>query len=82
MAYKNFKNFLNGCAGKTKHKTYLSAEYFLDNRHTSTGAVIYKCGQCHNYHIGGGEEINNVAKRHLASEKENEHKNKHRKFKY
>lgn len=82
MAYKNFDKFLNGCAGKTKHKTYLSAEYFLDNRHTATGAKIYKCKQCGHFHIGGGEEISNITKKHIALLKESEHKNKHKKFKY
>jgi uncharacterized Zn finger protein len=85
MAYKNFKSFLHGCAGKTRHKSYLAAEYFLDNIHTDTGSEIYKCKNCNTFHIGTKPKFKNKTKTNISRKEKDEHqqhKLKHKKFKY
>lgn len=85
MAYKNFNSFLHGCAGKTKHKSYIAAKYFLDNVHTDTGSEIYKCKNCKQFHIGTIPKVKNKAKTNSTKKNKGEHqqhKKKHKKFKY
>jgi|GEM_PF-3124243 len=85
MAYKNFKSFLHGCAGKTKHKSYLAAKYFLDNIHTDTGSEVYKCKNCGSFHIGTIRKFKNKTKTNSSRKEKDEHKQhkqKHKKFKY
>lgn len=77
------KEFLNGCAGKLKHKTWFAADYFLKNEHIDPLAQIYKC-RCGFFHIGGrknnkGEKIIKHKKREVNDQ---QHKRKHKRFKY
>lgn len=76
---------MHGCAGKTKHKSYIAAKYFLDNVHTETGSRIYKCDNCKKFHIGSDSKLKNKAKTNSGKKDKDEHqqhKNKHKKFKY
>ena len=85
MAYKNFDSFLSGCAGKTKHKSYLAAKYFLDNVHTESGSQIYKCPNCKKFHIGKNSKLKNKTRTNTSkkdTDEHQQHKNKHRRFKY
>lgn len=84
MASRNFDNFLSGCAGKTKHKSYLAAKYFLDNIHTDTGSEIYKCPTCKKFHIGSIPKFKNKTKTNVSkkdTDEHQQHKHKHKKFK-
>lgn len=44
--------YLNGCAGKVQHKSYLSAEYYLNNINSEKEAEIYECTECGFFHLG------------------------------
>jgi hypothetical protein len=82
MAYKNFDIFLHGCAGKTKHKTYISAKYYLDNLCSRPGSKIYKCKTCKVFHIGSSIESKKKPKLKIKIKGNDEHKHKHKRFKY
>lgn len=75
-------DFLKSCAGKLKHKTWFVANYFLQNEHCDPLAKIYKC-KCGYYHIGGhrGTTGKKIVK-HKNRENDQEHKRKHKRFKY
>ena len=75
-------DFMRGCAGKIKHTTWLSASYFLENEHSDPGARIYKC-KCGGFHIGSRKA--NDGKKVIINKKkgnDQEHKRKHKRFKY
>jgi hypothetical protein len=74
--------FLRGCAGKTQHKTYLSADYFLENLHSNTDSEIYKCKACKFFHIGRSKQAKKGIKRTIKIKGNDEHKHKHKRFKY
>lgn len=48
----NKKNVKNGCDGKVKHKSLLSAQLYLENSTQRENQKIYQCRSCKNYHIG------------------------------
>lgn len=76
-------DFMKGCAGKMQHKTRLSANYFLEHEHSDGLSAVYKCKICGKFHIG---TINTITGKKTTKPKkrnnEEQHKNKHRKFKY
>ncbi len=75
-------NFLKGCAGKQKHKNWLAADYFLKNEHADPGAEVYKC-KCGFFHIGSRKLKNgNKIVKYKKRENEQQHKRKHKRFKY
>lgn len=77
----NKLKYLHGCAGKVKHKSRLSAEYFINNRHSKEDAEIYQCEECGSFHIGSSR--NSKSKIKIKKSFDNEqHKNKHKRFKY
>lgn len=77
-------NFLKGCAGKTKYKGMLEAEYCLENHHSDRMAEVYPCKHCGYYHIGtsGKKVIVNSKKNEKQKKSTKENKPKVRKFKY
>lgn len=77
------EDFMKGCAGKMQHKTRLSANYFLHNEHSDATAKVYKCKICSKFHIGGDNKIRE--KKTIKPKKrvnEEQHKRKHKRFKY
>lgn len=72
--------YLHGCAGKVKHKSRLSAEYFINNRNSKEDAEIYKC-ECGGFHIGSSRDSKSKVKIKKLFDNE-QHKNKHKRFKY
>jgi hypothetical protein len=79
------KAFLHGCAGKKKHKTYLSAEVYLDEKHHGTGAHIYRCKICSHFHIGHPKKVKVKKIKHKQNRKDindKQHKHKLKRFKY
>lgn len=79
-------SFLKGCAGKVKHKTYLGAEYALDNNRQNKNAQIYKCKECKHFHIGTfAKKKSKILKIDIRKKENKEHKRKYksiRKMKY
>ena len=75
--------FLKGCAGKLKHKTWFAADYFLKNEHADPAAQIYKC-QCGFFHIGSrkNKKGKKIIKHKKRESNEQQHKRKHKRFKY
>jgi hypothetical protein len=75
-------DFMKGCAGKIKHKTWLAANYFLENEHSDPAAIIYEC-KCGSFHIGS-RKLNSGKKiiKHKKKGNEQQHKRKHKRFKY
>jgi hypothetical protein len=86
-------NFIKGCAGKIQHKTYLSAEFYLDSLHSNSDADIYECSECGFFHIGtqskNKKRTGSKNKKKLLIEgngnkgnNKEQHKRKHKRFKY
>lgn len=81
-------SFIKGCAGKTQHKSRLSAEYYLENLHSKTDAGIYECVECGFFHIGTPNNLNNnsqkkyIRKLNTGKNNDQEHRRKHKRFKY
>lgn len=85
MACSN--KFIKGCAGKSKYKTYMIAEYVFNNSTTDKNAEIYECS-CGYFHIGTQAKNKSKKVKEINNRKQkgnNEHKRKYknvRKFKY
>lgn len=77
-------SFMKGCAGKTQHKTKLSANYFLQNEHSDGASEVYKCKICGRFHIGKSKKNTRESKTVKPKKRVNEeqHKRKHKRFKY
>jgi hypothetical protein len=73
--------FMKGCAGKIKHTNWLAANYFLENEHADPAALIYKC-KCGSFHIGSRLNSGKKIIKHKKRENEQQHKRKHKRFKY
>lgn len=73
--------FMKACAGKVQHHNQLSAQYFLDTLHTKSYADIYKCSYCGFYHIGTSKE-KPLVKIKIVKNDDEQHKRKHKRFKY
>lgn len=73
---------MNGCAGKVQHKTYLSAEFYLENINSEKAADIYKCSSCSFYHIGTKKAKKSKKGKVRKSKLFNDGKIKIRKLKY
>lgn len=74
--------FLKGCAGKVQHKNRLSAEYFLENKHSVTNSEIYTCDVCGFFHIGTIDNKNKTEIKNKNKPDNDQHKRKHKRFKY
>ena len=73
------------CDGKTKHKTILSVEYYLENKSSNIYQDYYKCTVCHNYHIGSSGKLKykgKINKRNIDKDGMAFNKRIIRKFKY
>jgi hypothetical protein len=83
MGNKITTKFMNGCAGKVQHRTFLGAEYALDHNRQNKNADIYKCKECGFFHIGT-QKKNKSKKRIRFKNPEkvnNEHKKKYKSVK-
>lgn len=79
MDKTNSRRFLRGCAGKTKHKTFLGAEYALFDNTNNSNADIYKCKDCGFFHIGTRANKKNNSPKVISKKKEdNGHNKKYR----
>lgn len=74
--------FLKGCAGKVQHKNKLSAEYFLENKHSVSNSEIYTCDVCGFFHIGTIDNKSKIEIKNKNKPDNDQHKKKHKRFKY
>ncbi len=73
------------CDGKTKHKTILSVEYYLENKASNANQTYYECEICGFLHIGSSPDNKfkgKVSKKNRDKDAEAFNKKEIRRMKY